>query len=73
MNNRRFPVQGRLDRRRLLAAGGAALLVAGIDGCSVGRAQANMHAAIDGDADRVGDDALGTAAPGCCRMNGAVS
>ena len=39
MNNRRFPVQGRLDRRRLLAAGGAALLVAGIDGCSVGGLQ----------------------------------
>jgi glycine/D-amino acid oxidase-like deaminating enzyme len=45
MNNRRFPEQGRLDRRRLLAAGGAALLVAGIDGCSVGGLQPKRRTA----------------------------
>jgi glycine/D-amino acid oxidase-like deaminating enzyme len=45
MKNRRFSEQERLDRRRLLAAGGAALLVAGIDGCSVGGLQPKRRTA----------------------------
>jgi glycine/D-amino acid oxidase-like deaminating enzyme len=40
-----FRMQERLDRRRLLAAGGAALLVAAVDGCSVGLLQSKRRTA----------------------------